>query len=170
MGSISQFSVWGRRALFGVECFDGALDAAREMVQLAEDLIEEGGWVGEEVGTVGVQGLVIEVLHLQEAELHVDELLGEGVFGRSDRLELLGEVGCDFEGEVVVVDEVFKVAEAVEAVLERTRGGVGGFGHGFLAWGFRVGSHGRLINSNVLGVKHRFSPELKLTGALCGLI
>jgi len=57
MGSISQFSVWGRRALFGMECFDGALDAGGETVQLAEDLIEEGGWViGGKLSSIGPVG------------------------------------------------------------------------------------------------------------------
>jgi len=101
-----------------VECFQGALDAGGETVQLTEDLVEEGWGVGEEFRDGSVHGLVVEVLHLEEAELHVDEMVGKRVFGRGEGLELLGEVGDDFEGEVVVVDEVFEIAEAVEAMLE----------------------------------------------------
>ena len=40
-----------------MECFDGALDAGGETVQLAEDLIEEGGWViGGKLSSIGPVG------------------------------------------------------------------------------------------------------------------
>lgn len=49
--------------------------------------------------------------------------MNESVFGGGDRGELLQIILGDGEGDVVVMDEVFEVAERVKAVLERVGSG-----------------------------------------------
>ena len=105
--------------LFGVDRFESALDAGGETVEFTHDLGHEGNRGFEDVFDAEAHGLVEEEFHLQEAQLLVDDLVDEDMFGWSYRLELIEEVGDDAESEVVVVDEAVEVFEAVEAVLER---------------------------------------------------
>ena len=117
--------------------------------------------------------LVEDVLHLDEAELEVDELLDEHVLGGGDGLVFLEEVvdGCGCE--VGVAAEVVVVAHGVEAVLEGVGGGAGlacrgsragrflgigavggegGFGHGLGAFGLVIGSLGGGWQRTLVGV------------------
>ena len=105
--------------LFGVDCFESALDASGETVEFPHDLSHEGDRGFEDVFDAEAHGLVEEEFHLEEAELLVNELVDKDVFGGGDWLELIEEVGDDAESEVVVVDEAVEVFEAVEAMLER---------------------------------------------------
>ena len=103
---------------------------------------------------------------MEEAELEVDELLNEDVFGGRDWLVFFEQVVDGDGDEVGVALEVGVIAQGIEAVLEGIGGGAGfagggawaggflcisavGFdgswGHGFLAWGF----HGRWIVGSI---------------------
>ena len=88
----------GPTGLLGVEGLDGALDAAWERVQFAEDLVQERDGLGEDVFDFADHGAVVEKFHLEKAHLHVDQLVGEEVLGWGDGFELLHDVGEDFEG------------------------------------------------------------------------
>ena len=79
----------------GAEDFHGALDAGGETVQFAEDSWEEAGRFIEDVFDAEAHGLAVEVFHLEEADLHVDELVDEGHLARGDGVELFDEVGSD---------------------------------------------------------------------------
>ena len=68
----------------------------------SDDGGEEGDWFGEDVFDAEAHGLAVEEFHLQEADLHVDELVDEGYLAGCDRVELFDVVGGDGEGEVVV--------------------------------------------------------------------
>lgn len=72
---------------------------------------------------------------MEEADLHVDELVDEGHLARGDGVELFDEVGSDGEGDVVVGDEVVEVLHGVEAVLQ-------GVGSGFELAGRSAGAGG----------------------------
>ena len=79
----------------GAEDFHGALDAGWKTVELAEDGREEVGRFIEDVFDAEAHGLAVEVFHLEEADLHVDELVDEGHLARGDGVELFDEVGSD---------------------------------------------------------------------------
>ena len=98
--------------------FDCALDPGGETVQLAHDVGEESDWSFENVFDAEAHSLIEEELHLQEAELLVDELVDECDFGWGDWFELIEVVGNYRQGDVVVVDEAIEVGEGIEAVLQ----------------------------------------------------
>ena len=104
---------------FGTHCFDESLDFGGETVQLSHDGGEEVYGFREDVFNAEAHGFAVEEFHLQEADLHVDELVNESHFGWCDGVELFDEVGSDSEGLVVVCDEVIEILHGVEAVLER---------------------------------------------------
>ena len=144
---------------FFAEDFDGALDADGEAIELAHEGGDEGQGFGEDVIDAEAHGFAVEVLDLEEADLHLDELVDEGDLGGGDGVELFDVVGDDGEGDVVVGDEVVEVADGVEAVLERVGGGLefagGGTGAGGLESVGPVGSergfrHGLLTRGNSL--------------------
>ena len=97
--------------LFGVDRFESALDAGGEKVEFPHDLGHKGDRGFENVLDAETHGLIEEELHLQEAELLVDELVEEADFGWGDGFELIEVVGDDRQGDVVVVDEAIEVGE-----------------------------------------------------------
>ncbi len=136
--------------------------------------------------------VVAHVLGLEEAELEVDELLEEHVFGRGDGLVFFEEVVDGSGDKVGMSDEVPVVLHGVEAVLEGIGGGAGlagggawasgflgvgavggqgGFGHGFLAR--LVGCVRWIVGSGLFfgqRVVHGMSPEQKLAGGFGSLM
>ncbi len=80
--------------------------------------------LGEDVFDTGAHGFAVEELHLQEADLHMDQLMDQGHLGGCDGVELFDEVCGDGEGLIVVGDEVIEVSQGIEAVFEGVGGGL----------------------------------------------
>ncbi len=60
----------------------GALDFGGEPVQLPHDGGEEVDWFGEDIFDSEAHGFALGEFHLQEADLHVDELVDQCHFFR----------------------------------------------------------------------------------------
>jgi len=93
---------------FLTEEFDGALDFGGEPVELAEDGREKGDRFGDDVFDAEAHGFAVEEFHLEEAELHVDELMDERDLCRCDWVELFDEVSGDGEGVVMIGNEAIE--------------------------------------------------------------
>jgi len=71
---------------FCAEDFYEALDFGGEAVDLSHEGGGEVDWFGEDVFDAEAHGFAVEESHLQEADLHVDELVDEGDLGGCDGL------------------------------------------------------------------------------------
>ena len=98
---------------------DGLVHAVGNAVEFVHDEGEQGGWFVEKIFDTEGHRLTVEELDLEEAQFELDDLLDEDVLVGGDRQELFRAILHDREGDVVIVNEVLEVLEAVEAMLER---------------------------------------------------
>lgn len=122
---------------------DGAIDLVGEPFQFTEDERKQGRGVRHNRPVFCVHCNIQQVFHLQEAELEVDEVVDEDVFDGSDRFILLQQIIDDGQTEIGVVNVVFEVGEAEEAMFERVGGRPRFAGRSARAGGlFRIGAVG----------------------------